>query len=218
MSGADAGADRHPGDVSDTGSRSRASRASSRLFVAIRPDARVRQTLLRLRARPIEGLRWVDPSHWHVTLRFFASADPDEVVDALDRVRFDSATAVLGPEVVLLGRRAVVVPAAGLDRLAGQVVDATRPLAPSGSERFAGHVTLGRIRRGRRCSLIHEPVHGTFPVTELELVASELGRDGPRHTTIWRAPLGSTGSDEPSSESPDAGGRDEHPGREHGGG
>ena len=64
-----------------------------------------------------------------------------------------TATAVLGPAVRRLGPSALVVPVAGLDGLAAAVGDATAGVGlPPGPRSFTGHLTLARLRPGRRAT------------------------------------------------------------------
>src|SRR4051812_28143169 len=83
----------------------------------------------------VPGLRWTEPDQWHVTLRFFGDADPDEI-GPLPQPR--GVTAVLGPATVRLGRHVLAVPVAGLEELAAAWPQ-DRP--------FRGHLTLARSRR-----------------------------------------------------------------------
>lgn len=154
-----------------------------RLFVAAWPPPDV---VGRLAALPCddENVRWVPPGRWHVTLRFLGDADLDAATSALERVDATRATVTLGPRVSLLGGTVVVVPAAGLDRIAAAVADATAGIGTADEARpFHGHLTLGRLRRPGLCRLVGHPVDGEFPVEELTLVRSETHPDGARYTT-----------------------------------
>jgi 2'-5' RNA ligase len=62
-----------------------------RLFIAIRPPAEIRTSLLLLMGG-IAGARWQDDDQLHITLRFVGNADPHQANDlaaALTSVRFD---------------------------------------------------------------------------------------------------------------------------------
>ena len=160
-----------------------------RLFVAVRPPPEVVERLLLLPRDRQPGLRWSEPSTWHVTLRFLGPSDADAVVAALDTVLpGPPATVVLGPVVEQLGR-AVVVPARGLDGLATAVRRVTADLGQADDQPFSGHLTLGRLRAGAKpgAALGHS-IRAEFVADLVELVASEPGPSGHRHEVLhtWR--------------------------------
>jgi hypothetical protein len=68
------------------------------------------------------GVVWEPPDLAHVTLRFLGPCDLDIAMTALANLRSPSATAVLGPEVAMLGPSVVCVPVAGVDGLAADSV------------------------------------------------------------------------------------------------
>ena len=166
---------------------------SERLFVAVVPDDAVRAALEQLERPSEPGVRWVPASNWHITLRFWADADPAAIIDALDAAVGASADsaglrtahAVIGPVVSRFGHGALVLPVRGLEDLAAAVIRATTAIAPAGDPRaFAGHLTLGRIRRRAACGLAGHPFRAEMDVTSIVLVRSELRPDGARHTPI----------------------------------
>lgn len=183
------------GSVREThGAPDRIDGVTTRMFLAVRPDQATRTALLAL-PRPHEpGVRWVPPEQWHVTLRFWPHGDPAEVVTAMDSIAdhltvMTPVTAELGPVVSRLGRNAVVVPVSGVDGLAELVRSATAHVPPPMDPRpFTGHLTLARLRHRAACGVAGHPVQATFPVTEVELVESELRQDGAVHGAIdrWR--------------------------------
>lgn len=168
----------------------------ARLFVAVRPPPEVLDVVATL-PRPDEaGARWVPPAQWHITLRFFGDADPDEAADVLRRVpgalgaAADGIEAVLGPAVSRLGRSVVCIPVAGLDGLAAAVRDATATIGePVDPRPFAGHLTLARLRGRGSCGLAGTRVSARFAVREVELVASTLGSAGAVHEVRAVVPL-----------------------------
>ena len=155
-----------------------------RLFVAVRPPERVLDALAGLRRPDRPDVRWTTRAQWHVTLRFLGElADPAPVVVALDGARLPGCDASLGPRVTSLGRDVVMVPVDGLGVLAEAVVGATAGLGrPPDARPFTGHLTLARTRRGAprsaRRALVGEAIEARFPVTDVRLVRSHLGRDG----------------------------------------
>jgi 2'-5' RNA ligase len=154
--------------------------------LAVRPPPDVIDALAELPRPQDAGVRWVPPEQWHVTLRFFGQVALDPVRAALDVGGLPGATVTLGPKVRRLGRQVLCVPAAGLDELAGEVVERTRQLGrPPEPRAFAGHLTLGRLRdrggRGAARDLVGRAFDATFEARELEIVRSELSSAGARH-------------------------------------
>jgi 2'-5' RNA ligase len=164
-----------------------------RLFVAVWPSTEVVATLRALPRPAVPKLRWTTEDQWHVTLRFFGEAEVEEAATALRSVRFGTGPeAVLGPAVGRLGGSIVQVPVAGLDGVAAAVVAATGGVgAPAPDRPFRGHLTLGRVNRGRADlgGLVGTPLAGRWEVGELTLVASRLGRSGARYEVVERVSL-----------------------------
>ena len=134
-------------------------------------------------------MRWVDPAHWHLTLRFLPCAVPAQVASALDQADLPRAVVTLGPNVTALGGHVVAIPADGLDSLAAAVLGVTRDLGPVDRRRFLGHLTLARLKNGAECPLVGEPFAADFVAETVELVASDTGRGGTRHRTLATWPL-----------------------------
>jgi RNA 2',3'-cyclic 3'-phosphodiesterase len=161
----------------------------ARLFLAVWPTASV---IERLRAVPTAfhpGVRWVPPENWHVTLRFFGDAEPAAVTARLaGRLgSLPSATAVFGPAVQRLGRRAFVVPVGGLEELASAVGVATADVgAPVGRRPFNGHLTLARLRRGTVADVPAVSIAAAQRVTDVVLVQSDLTPVGATYRVIGR--------------------------------
>jgi 2'-5' RNA ligase len=163
----------------------------ARLFLAVWPPEDVVEELMALRRKDQRGVRFVAPSSWHVTLRFFGDARIDAVEDALDALELPSAVATLGPAVDVLGERALVVPVGGLDELADTVTAATRSIGePPPRRPFRGHLTIARVKRDARMPpALGAMVGGEFVVDELTLVRSRLDPDGARYDTVAEWPL-----------------------------
>src|SRR6185295_461041 len=98
----------------------------ARLFIAVWPPEEVVGELMALHRKDQRGVRFVDPDNWHITLRFFGNANPDEVLGALDGVALPAAHARLGPGVDVISERVLVVPVDGLDGLAAEVTARTQ--------------------------------------------------------------------------------------------
>jgi 2'-5' RNA ligase len=162
----------------------------ARLFVAVWPPEDVVSELTALPRKDLRGVRFVRPENWHITLRFLGETDPEAVIGALEGP-FPPAVARLGPGVDALADRAVVVPVAGVDELAGVVADRTRQLGEPPRKRFAGHLTLARVKRHARLpSVLGMTVTESFTVEEVALVRSRLHPDGARYETIETWPVG----------------------------
>lgn len=155
-----------------------------RLFVCAWPPADVVDLLEQLPRPAEDGVRWVAPATWHVTLRFIGDADVEEVAERLGRAALPAATLTLGPAVDLLSDRHLVVPVAGADALASTVRSATAGIGERDPHRFRGHLTLARADRGAADRLTGAPITGRFEVREVALVASDLQAGGPVYSTV----------------------------------
>jgi 2'-5' RNA ligase len=158
----------------------------ARLFVAVRPDQATRAVLDETLGVPRpddDGVRWVPSEQWHITLGFWADADPDAISDALGSLTWLTATITLGPRITRLGRDAIVVPASGAEALA----DLARRVAhPIDQRPFTGHLTVARLRHRAAGSRVGAHLSSTFTATEVELVHSRLSASGAVHTTVGR--------------------------------
>lgn len=169
-----------------------------RLFVALWPPPEVANRVAALSRPAHPGLRWTVAEQWHVTLRFLgevADTSVPALEGALAAVASSSAprVAALGPETRRLGRAVLVVPVAGVADLADAVAEATGDVGKAPDpRRFDGHVTVARARgRGAiPAALAGQPVTGAWPVGELVLVRSHLGRGGARYEPLRSYRLG----------------------------
>jgi 2'-5' RNA ligase len=133
-----------------------------------------------------------------VTLSFLGSV-PDSEVDALvGGLRSvtepaDPVEATLGPGTTRLGRGVLCVPVSGLEELAAAVHVATAATDRSSEseERFVGHLTLARARRGGSIprQLIGLAVSATWQVDEIRLVSSTTRQEGPHYEPLARFAL-----------------------------
>jgi 2'-5' RNA ligase len=97
---------------------------------------------------------------------------------------------VAGPAIRLLGDTVLVVPVAGLDRLAAAVVAATTGVGELPEDRpFVGHLTLCRFREGPPPGAVGAAVSAAFSVEEVVLVRSRTLPGGAVHDVLERFPL-----------------------------
>lgn len=162
----------------------------TRLFVAVWPPEEVVADLTALPRKDQRGVRFVHPDNWHLTLRFLGDANPDAVIAALDGIEFDRTEIRIGPGVDLLGDHSLVLPATGLDDVAADVAERTRDLGDPPRKRFAGHLTLARLKPSAKMPhALGAMFDATFALEEIALVQSRLHPDGARYDTIatWPA-------------------------------
>ena len=178
-----------------------------RLFVAVDPAAEAR-THLEEALRPLRDApgapRWVPAERWHLTLLFLGAVAVDDVAG----LRSALGAAVLPtppislriagagrfgpvrrPQVFWAGLQGDV---GALTGLAGRLRAAVRALGLTVEDRpFRAHLTVGRWRAGRpadpglpgRLAGYRGP---EWPVTEVALLESHLGRPAPYETVaIW---------------------------------
>ena len=184
--------------------------AARRLFGAVTPPAAARDDLERALApvRDAAGApRWTAASRWHLTLLFVGGV-PDAQVPAVVAAvrhavaptppmtlrlagagRFGSARR---PQVAWAGIEGDVEPLAALAaRLATAAGDLGRPVE---DRPFRAHLTLGRWRpRAPADATLLDRLAGyrgpAWPVTEVALIESHLGRDA-RYETLAAWPVG----------------------------
>jgi 2'-5' RNA ligase len=163
----------------------------SRLFLAIWPPEEVVADLTQLRRKDQRGVRFVPPENWHITLRFLGEAHPDEVIAALDAVRFGPARLCVGPAVDVLADRALVLPVSGAEQLAADLATRTAHIGEPPRQRFVGHLTLARLKpRATMPTALGALYRAEFDVDEVALVRSRLEPDGARYESIEWWPLG----------------------------
>jgi 2'-5' RNA ligase len=155
------------------------------LFIAVWPPDDVVEHLRSLQRKDRRGVRFVSPDRWHVTLRFFGEADPDEIAAAMDDVPVP-VTARLGPAVDVISDRVLVVPVSGLDDLARAIARSTRDIGqPPPKRRFNGHLTIARLKPGANLApTIGTRIEAEFPVGEVTLVRSRLEPTGARYDIV----------------------------------
>ncbi|MBC7159825.1 MAG: RNA 2',3'-cyclic phosphodiesterase [Porphyrobacter sp.] len=174
-----------------------------RLFVAIRPPEPVRERLLDT-MEAVEGARWQDEAHLHLTLRFVGSVErpvANELAGALARLRAPPfALAVRGvghfehkgrPQALW----ARVPPEPGLEVLRARVERACAEIGLGReTRRFVPHITLARLGGGSGPVGGWLASHGglragPWPVEAFSLYESHLGQHGALYEEVARYPL-----------------------------
>jgi 2'-5' RNA ligase len=182
-----------------------------RLFVAIpTPEAvrsemtDVQQEMQRLVSR--NAVRWTKPEQFHLTLRFLGDVPAERVAElreALNAVCRGNAALRLraqgvgffpntqSPRVIWVGVNDNESELADLQK---KIEGAVRPFAEgSSSEKFAGHVTLGRVKFLKReeieklathAQAVKDRLLGEWTANEVELMRSDLLPAGACHTLL----------------------------------
>lgn len=180
-----------------------------RMFVAVVPPDDVIEQVADFLA-PREGMPWIDPSQWHLTLAFMASvpdAREDELVERLGQaaarvapfdVALDGAGCFPDPSrasVLWLGvGEAAREPMARLAKGARAAANVSG--APPDGKAFVPHLSLARLKRpvaADRWLRVLDTFSSTpWRVAHVELIASHLGegpRRRPRHEVVAEVPL-----------------------------
>ncbi len=150
-----------------------------------------------------EGVRWVRPEGYHLTLRFLGNVTRDAVAELAERVTEEVAP--LAPFAIQLGG-ALVFPSPRNPRVIALAVEPEALLAflaervehgvvavglKAERRRFRAHLTLGRVRNRRFPSVDGEASIDcpAFPVDEIVLFQSDLQRTGAVYTPLERIAL-----------------------------
>jgi RNA 2',3'-cyclic 3'-phosphodiesterase len=188
-----------------------------RLFIAIPvPDA-VRDEMIRVQRElqplaPPGAVRWTKPEQFHLTLRFLGDVPSDRAGALQESVR---AVCSSTPPLHLCARGVGFFPSARSPRvvwvgvnddenrlvdLQKQIEGAVHPFTTEpGGDRFAGHVTLGRLKRFNRLRInelancveaMKKRMFGEWLAREIEIVRSELSATGSCYTPLATIRLG----------------------------
>lgn len=188
---------------------------TTRTFVSLAlPRAAVTdiERLERLLSRRTPHVRWVRGERLHLTLAFLGDLDADARSHA-EAIVTDVAAATQAFTLGLRGVGAFPAPdrarivwvgcAAGASettRLQEALAHALTPIGYVQEPRgFNPHVTIGRVRGVARLgSLLDDPAlrdwtTAEWPVTDVDVQASELRPEGPRYTVLRRCPFAPRG-------------------------
>lgn len=190
--------------------------ARTRTFIAVEIDAGMRHNALILQQRLEQvsgGVRWTNPETLHLTLLFLGDVDDRHLAQVCREV--EMATRTIAPftlHVAGLGafpdlRRPKVLWAGvrqGSDQLHALHHAIAARLIPAGLYRpeerpYTPHLTLGRVpphvSLPPLCRELHKRAQwegGSTLIQEVVVFASQLERQGPVHTPLYRAPLAAT--------------------------
>lgn len=183
----------------------RAEKKTVRSFVAVllpptlREDAAEIQDVVRDRMPP-RSVRWVQPTNFHLTVRFLGDLDHAGVERVSELVQLQAGFApielTLGTVSAFPGpTRPSIIWIDLIDRegnLEGLVQRVERGLIGGGfgppDKPWRSHLTLGRVQRGARAPrdwhLVPAVPKSVYRVDTLALMQSELRPEGPRYTAL----------------------------------
>jgi 2'-5' RNA ligase len=192
-----------------------------RLFIALNLPRKERDRIFRgvkMLREATYPFRWVEPDHYHLTLKFLGEVHPERVnpirqlvekVAAGTRV-FDVVMKGVGAFPTLRRPRVLWLGAEPSPALRCLKHDVEWALAACGFERetraFHPHLTLARcpedgmagVFRGLDESVTKIDYTGSFSVKTVDLMTSKLSREGPQYSVLQSSSLGSA---PPSSDS-----------------
>jgi 2'-5' RNA ligase len=187
-----------------------------RLFIALAVPAAVRDEIARAQGRlkrcaPPGLVRWTRPEQFHLTLKFLGDM-PSAQLEALKASVTQACSEVspiqlaaggVGffpspkkPRVVWAGVRDA---GGALAALHQRIHAVGLPFSPAdASERFSGHITLGRFKPGHRGTMqalleraenLSARNFGDWLANDVEIIRSELTPNGAMHTPVCVCPL-----------------------------
>ncbi len=161
---------------------------TSRTFVAAWPSPEVAERLDDVCDVDEPGVRPIRPENWHVTLRFCGDVDPDAVIDLVAEASLPIAAVELGPEVVRLDDRQLVIPVSGADDLVRAVDRSIGGLGDRRRRPFFGHLTVARTKGPVDSSLLGAPFQAAFTIDEVAIVVSHLRPTGAVYRIVATVP------------------------------
>jgi 2'-5' RNA ligase len=188
-----------------------------RTFIAVETPTSIRQRIEELQqslAPHAEGVKWVDSEIVHLTIKFLGEVDERDIYDVCKRVKevagawtaFECSVARAGafpnasrPRVIWAG---VAQGTTELSEIHDALDDVLGELGyPRENRAFTPHFTIGRVRRTSPNPKLRAAVDsradwqaGSFRVTEILVMASDLSSDGPTYSVMGRARLAATES------------------------
>lgn len=160
-----------------------------RLFIAIWPSQKAIDAISLLDKSQKDGIRWVLPQNWHITLSFLGEIDLEIALRHFNCIQTPNHEihACLGPETKLIKNRILYIPAQGLKSLFESVYDSTKEITHSPPDPLA-HLTLARCRNPKEelANLTEQKISIYWSVPEITLVASTLEPTGATYKIIAR--------------------------------
>jgi len=187
-----------------------------RLFVALEIPEEVKADIKRAQdelTRKFEsrGIRWANPNQFHLTIKFLGTVENSHVAPLISLLR--TVCLKFGP-LQLKAERAGFFPnphkprvvwvgltenTGNLLRLQSEIESVTTGFTEEQrEEKFTAHVTIARIKAIRSSEAavlrglierISDRVFGTWTASHIQLVRSELGGNGARHTVLADLPF-----------------------------
>ncbi len=187
-----------------------------RSFIAAEIDPAIQSKILQiittLKQKIHEGVKWVSDQNIHLTLKFFGDIEQDKLTllsDALQTtlVSFSPLTIDLAgigafpdnkrPRVVWVGIKENPV----IQKLTSAIEELAVKSGVKAEERaFSAHITLGRVAKnadyldimkvGEVISSLKVGEIGTQTIRELVIFRSDLQREGPTYTRLYKLQLG----------------------------
>jgi len=184
---------------------------SVRTFVAVEMPENIRRQFGEVESRLMKAdahVKWVEPHHIHITMKFLGEIDEDRLVDVFRGVEegvrglgpFEASLAGLGAFPNLKRPRVVWV---GVDRgkdllatLQKKVEDSICRFGfPKEDRSFSPHLTIGRVKSPRGLPELVEAIMGThfetvsFGVKEVVVMESTLTSAGPIYSPLRKVGL-----------------------------
>lgn len=187
-----------------------------RLFVAINPPERLRDSLVRCQ-QLLSGLewkvKWVERDNLHLTLAFLGETDQERIPDinqilfraaelsSVFSLRFEGLGAfpnLKRPRVIWAGLAGQV---GQLNLLHRSIIEGLQGIGLKPDDKpFRPHLTLGRIRgpasedAGKESLVLFKQAEQALPGESwkafcIDLMQSELGHSGPRYTVLASFPI-----------------------------
>lgn len=187
-----------------------------RIFIAINLPQAVREKLYSKRDQhPDLPCRWTKKENLHLTILFLGYLNDEEVLDVCQRVReigakhspfwLELESIVYGPPKKkpprMVWAQGPSSPELGrLEQdLKNSLFETIRPEEAGESHGFSPHITLGRLKQWEfqrqetdEMPEINQEISLKFPVESIEVMESELRREGPEYAILESAGLGAS--------------------------
>lgn len=187
-----------------------------RCFIAVAVDDEILRKLRAFQdtlaqALPLESIRWTPAEQLHLTLKFLGNVASLRIAEletafrsvaegtrpfTLAAQNFGAFSSLRQPRVLWVGLSGDTEPLCELQK---RLDEATSPWAEKNENRaFHPHLTLGRIREnamrharriGERLQTVSKPDFGSWLVTDVRLMRSQLSPKGSTYTTLAAVPF-----------------------------